>query len=607
VDVRGANTWARDTEGEPVSNTSNFDFCIELGLDTVKEIFHLAFKNEALFPHNIGPFTESFSGQQATVSVAVLDDESNLADLSLQDKSTILFSLPIELTVMIPTAPDPSLSRLVISATAGLPGHFLSGTDPVNPDLSISFAGVTPAEVQVTNLTGLPQVGAAQFLNAINSKYGEISHVWTANAPGGKATLQIYDGSYDTSLVPPWAGNESGSIQATLQNQGAYTYLKVVLPIWVNVPTGVANYVYTSFGTITFWRQVQETDTTVTLDMSAEPADPALATVIAFDQPGLGGAGAQVATMLKPMVVGQIDSWGTITEPAFSQNAAIAEIQKRISDYIDPLSYQVYTPQSGTPSQPLSTPVGFCLPADGVVAILLNRASGTAADDVPPDDFLGGNQVALAVSAAKVVAQSQQVISQAFPGVNNGGAPLHTSSGNGTLHTISISPEDDGAHGQSPGHLWVSGSATADIPCWFNVDVDFSGPVFVDATEEQTSQGCTLNLQPRAGQFNVHESCCATLLDILIPVVGWIMLVVVNNTVSDIGGELANQVANQEAQAIKPIPPTIIGIAKVTACLTGLVISSEGFVFPGNISVVRAGTSFQDLEGMHRLPRPDFP
>ena len=402
-------------------------------------------------------------------------------------------------------------------------------------------------------------------------------------------------------------GNEAGSIQAALQNQGADTYLKVVLPIWVNVPTGVLGYVFTSFGTITFWRQVQQTDTTVTLDMSTEPTDPALATVIAFDQPGVDNAGAQVATMLKPLAVMQIDSWGTITEPAFSHNAAIAEIQKRISDYIDPISYQIYTPNSGTPTQPLSTPVGFCLPADGVVAILLNRASGTSADDTPPDDFLGGNQVALAVSAAKVEAQSQQVIAQKFPGVNNGGAPIHTSSGNGTLHTISIVPEDDGAHGQSPGHLWVSGSATADIPCWFNVDVDFSGPVFVDATEEQTSQGCTLNLQPRAGQFNIQESCCATLLDILIPVVGWIMLVVVNNTVSDIGGQLANQVANQEAQAIQPIPPTIIGIAEVTACLTGLVISSQGFVFPGTISVVRAGTSFQDLQGMGRLPKPDFP
>jgi hypothetical protein len=226
---------------------------------------------------------------------------------------------------------------------------------------------------------------------------------------------------------------------------------------------------------------------------------------------------------------------------------------------------------------------------------------------VPPDNFLGTDQVALAVSAQKVIEQSNSVINVKFPGVNNGGAPLHTSSGDGTLNTISIVPEDDGAHGQSPGHLWVSGDATADIPCWFNVDVDFSGPVFVDASETEGPAGCSLGMQPRAGNFSIHESCCATLLDLLIPVVGWIMLVVVNNTVSDIGGQLATQVANQEDTAIAPLPPTIIGVAEVTACLTNLVISSQGFVFPGTISVVRAGTSFQNLQQSNRLPRPDLP
>jgi hypothetical protein len=66
-------------------------------------------------------------------------------------------------------------------------------------------------------------------------------------------------------------------------------------------------------------------------------------------------------------------------------------------------------------------------------------------------------------------------------------------------------------------------------------------------------------------------------------------------------------VASQEAQAIQPLPPTIIGIAQVTACLTGLVISSQGFVFPGTITVVRIDRSFQDLQGLRDLPRPDFP
>jgi len=587
-----------------VSNTSNFDFCVEIGLDTIKEIFHLAFKNEAMFPHNIGPIDKSFSGQPATITVAVLDDVTNPADLSLQDSTHILFSLPIQMTVQIPGLPDPSLQRLVLSCTAQFAGQFLSGTDPVNPDLSITFAGVTPADVNIVDLTGLPTVDSSTFLAAINAKYSQINHVWTQPAPGGTATLQLYDGNLDTTLVPPYPGGTA--IAAVLETHGADQYLKVTLPIWVNVPTGQFGYVYTSFGTVVFWRQVQQTDTTVTLDMSAEPSDPSLATQVNID-PGFGGAGPAIAADLKPLVVANIDLFGVITEPAFTSAAATTELQNQVAAYVDPLSYSIYTPESGTASQPLSTPVGFCLPADGVVAILLNRSSGTAADDTPPDNFLGSDQVALAVSANKVIEQSNAVIQQKFPGVNNGGAPINTSAGHGTLHTISIVPEDDGAHGQSPGHLWVSGSATADIPCWFNVDVDFDGPVFVTATEDDTAQGCSLKLVPVAGQFDIHESCCATLLDLLIPVVGWIMLVVVNSTVSDIGGQLVQQVASQEAQAIQPLPPTIIGIAQVTACLTGLVISSQGFVFPGTISVRRAGRSFQDMAVIHSLPRPDYP
>jgi hypothetical protein len=588
-----------------VSNTSNFEFCVELSLATVQEIFHLAFKNEALFPHNIGPISETFSGQAATVSVTVLDDDSNPANVTLQDSTHLLFSLPIQMTVEIPGAPDPSLSHLVLSCVAQIPGLFVSGTDPVNPDLSISFNAVTAGDVNIVNLTGLPTIDASTFLAAINAQYAQIGHVYTYPAPGGTATLQLYDGTLDTSLQPPYPNGSA--ITASLVTSGGDQYLNVTLPIWVNVPTGVDGYVYTNFGTIVFWREVQTTDTTVSVDMSTEPPDPTLATQVNIP-PGFGGAGPAIAAQLLPLVNSTIGDFGVITEPAFTQTAAIAELQKQAAAYVDPLSYPIYTPQSGTPSQPLSTPVGFCLPADGVVAILLNRNAGsTPADDTPPDNFLGTDQVALAVSAAEVIAQSNQVISAKFPGVNNGGAPISTSAGNGTLNSISIVPEDSGAHGQSPGHLWVSGDATADIPCWFNVDVDFSGPVFVTATEVQTAQGCSLSVVPVAGTFSIHESCCSVLLDLLIPIVGWIMLAVVNSTVSDIGGQLVTQVASQEAQAIQPLPPTIIGIAQVTACLTGLVISSQGFVFPGAIAVVRIDRSFQNLMGLRALPRSDFP
>jgi len=113
-------------------------------------------------------------------------------------------------------------------------------------------------------------------------------------------------------------------------------------------------------------------------------------------------------------------------------------------------------------------------------------------------------------------------------------------------------------------------------------------------------------LAARAGQFSVHESCCATLLDILIPVVGWIMLVVVNNTVSDVGGELANQVANQEAQAIEPLP------RRLSVSLRSLPASPPGYQQPGirlpRNHLRRPGRKeLSGPPGTAPAARPDFP
>ena len=79
-----------------MSLTSNFDYCVELGIGPVKSIFHLAFKSEERFPHNIGPVSRDFSGQTMSISVRVMDDETDAADLSFFDDKHITFSFPFE-------------------------------------------------------------------------------------------------------------------------------------------------------------------------------------------------------------------------------------------------------------------------------------------------------------------------------------------------------------------------------------------------------------------------------------------------------------------------------------------------------------------------------
>ncbi len=590
-----------------MSNTANFDYCVELSIDAVRQIFHLAFKNEDLFPHTVGPIDIDLGGGlTGTVMVSVLDDESRPADLAFADAKHIRFDVPNDITIEIPSAPDPNLSRITLSSTARFPGRLDSWIgDDGQPWLGIRFDDITPGDVDVIGLTGVPVIGAQQIVGAIHSKYLTLPHRYTAPAPGGTAELLVYDGTADTTLLPPAPG--SPAITGSLETVGGTEYLKLTVPIHVDVPTGYGSYHYLSFGTVTCWRAVVRTDTTITVDAADEPADPTVATQVVLDNTGPGHD--QVLAQLRPLVIQALGGFGTPTSAAYSQSAATARIQQQIADYLHDLQFALYTPVSHQQGVTLSTPVGFLLPATGTLAVLMNRRSGTAADDVAPDDFRGAADLALAVGRDNVIEKSTAVIDAAFPGVNTGsGADINRPQGHATLKTCHAEPSDDGAHGKHPGHLWITGEAEVHIDCWPDPDVSFSGPVFIDATPHPDDPaGCWLELKPRAGDFDVGESCCDVLIDILIPIVGWIMLAVVENLIDKIGGQIATETADATVQVVSPLPTVVIGIAQMECCLDTIVISQQGFVLPGSVRIRRDGRSFDDLQSQGATPRPDQP
>jgi len=575
-----------------MSNTSNFDYAVELGIDSVRQIFHLAFKSEDLYPHNIGPIHINLSGRAFTIFVKVLDDDDRPAGLTFQDDKHILFSFPFEVTVQTDDAPDPSLSQITLSVQAGVPGKLDNWTVDSAEVLGINFADITPAAVDITRFEGLPAIDIDNIRSAIHHKYDQIQHVYTL----GVDVLQLYDDSRDMTLVPVNAATPA-DITATLTTVGPKDYLHVVLPIWVNVPQAF----YTSFGRITFNREVVRTDTSITIDMGVEPSDAALKTVVELD--GASPAKSLIITQLTPLAVNAISGFGTITEPAPSEAAARDLAKQQISDYLKPRKYPVFTPDSGDPDHPLSTPVGFLLVSDNILSILMNRRDSSVPDSAP-DNFLGGNQVAMAVGRAKVDEEIARVIDQRFPNLKNGGEDIHTDQGDGTLTSLTVTPSDPGDHDQADGHLWTEGECEVHIDCWPDPDVSFSGPIFIDTTLDRSDGKCTLTAKGRAGEFDIDESCCDVLFDLFIPIVGWIMLAVVEGMIDDVGGGVIADTAAAEAEVIAPLPPVVNGVARVSACLTTLSISSQGFVFPGEITLERITTSFKELQDGNRQPRP---
>ena len=89
-----------------------------------------------------------------------------------------------------------------------------------------------------------------------------------------------------------------------------------------------------------------------------------------------------------------------------------------------------------------------------------------------------------------------------------------------------------------------------------------------------------------------------------VPIVGWIMLAVVETMIDRVGGELAETTADAQARNVNAIPPVVTGVAELQACLESVAISRDGLVFPGKLRIRREGRSFEDLAESGALPRP---
>lgn len=577
-----------------MSNTSNFDYCVQFGIEAIREIFHLALKNEDLFPHNLPPITRDFGGHTATVRVRLLDDLTDGADLSFRDEKHISFDLSIEIQVETPDAPDPSLAQVTLSATVRAPGALANWPVDGEDQLGIDFSAISAADVEVPALSGLPMLDAARFAAALRARYDALT---THTFGLGGNSVNIYDGTRDPTLVPP---NKPGNPEITtaLETHDGKQYLKVTLPLHANVTVPVS---YQSYGTATFWREVVPGSGTISVLMEVEPSNTGLATTVVFDNGGLGGI---IADQLEPLLIPRLADFAPVEEPWFDEGAARALIQAETAGYLAPRRFPFYTPRSGDDEITLSTPVGFLLVATDTLAILMNRRTGTDADDVAPDDFRGTSTLALALSRKVLDETIANAIADEFPGLASGGQRIETDEGDATLQSLSVTPSDPGTHGEAEGHLWVSGKAEVHIDCWPDPDVSFDGPIFLRMDVTETETECSAVFKAEMGDFDAGQSCCDVFVDLIIPIVGWIMLGVIESMIDKVGGELAEDIAGAQEREMQPIPNFVLGVAELQACLTSCRTSSQGLVLPGKLRIRREGRSFEDLQAGGDLPRP---
>lgn len=754
--------------------TGNYDYCVELTIDVVREIFHEAFRDETvdgepMFPHNLGPISQNFSGRNATIYVKVYDDESRPADLTFADEQHIRFSIPFDIDVELDDSPDPTLSKITLRALIGIPGLLDTWEEPAGSGqyyLGVDFAGVQPSDVEIDSLDGVPVIGVENYRNAVHKRYTEIQHIYEQSG----ARLVLYDGNRDLSLTPP---NEATpyEIQVVLETHGADDYIKLTAPFHLTVPLpaplsgqfesygrivfwrlvedsadethvivhmdqeptdatlqtqihfdttpdtgdklnqirnmirdryalitheipippgfgpsgrflvynnnddatldptlpvshipyeidavletyGSSEYVkitvpiyadmenvpfisvYQSFGRVIFWRELVDDPMagTITVNMGIEPSDPSLATQVEFDSglqvvkdaigdavagqipPVLAAFGVIVVpgftsleNQMMPQVLNALANFGEIVEPKFSQNAAETLLREQVANYLQTRKFPVYTPVSPDPEQaPLDKPVGRLLVAPEILAILFNQRSGEPGSVSLPDDFTNGNRLAVAIGRDRALELIRGAIEDEFENINTDkGHKIPTDEGTAWLKKLNITPHSAGAHGESEGHMWVTGEAEVEIDCWPDPDVEFEGPLFIDATQVIEDGECELEMEARVGDFDFDQSCCDVFIDVIIPIVGWIMYFIIESTVDSVGGAVAGEIADNQEDIIEPVPPVVVGVALITACLTDFLIESGGFILPGTIDVRRDTRSYDDLEMDRALPRPD--
>ncbi|MCK6528607.1 hypothetical protein L6R50_13975 [Myxococcota bacterium] len=456
-------------------------------------------------------------------------------------------------------------------------------------------------------LDEIPAVDAEVFEAAFHQAY--LDGVFPHQHSTGLGTITFYDGTADPSLTP--AHPLSAEITTELLVEGTVTYLRVRIPCHVSAALS-------SFGVLRFDRVVNVTPTTVSVDFGAAPGAAGHETVFQMEVSYLDGvlaaftgtveialdsvgpqSGPNPSGTLTTAIAQAADAFaaafGDVAQAAPSEARARELIAEEVANYLRQQHFPLYTPDPGENDAVLTSPVGKLLVAEEVLAIQLTPRVGEP--DEVPESFVGANRMALAVGLARVNELIQQQIAETFP-------DLHTEQGDRIeevtdrkvwLRSLSVSPAD--------GHFDVSGSASVEIDCWWDPDVEFSGPVYLVATTGVDEDGnCTLQVDPEPGDFDLDQSCCDILIQIFIPVVGWIMAAVITSALDAVGTEVFDSTAGTAAQVVEALPPVVIGIAAVESCLVDVRVQANGMVFPGKIEVERVDRSFEELAEERRQP-----
>lgn len=177
---------------------------------------------------------------------------------------------------------------------------------------------------------------------------------------------------------------------------------------------------------------------------------------------------------------------------------------------------------------------------------------GTPCD--PPDVFAKADGFSISVAASKVNEYIQVLI-----GAVNG-TTRNFEGHDVTVDDVNAVLSDAGENGQTEGHIWITGNATAEVDCWADPEVAFWGPIDLTPTLEPDG---TIKVKPDAGSFGADDPCCG-----------------------DVDPAQIAEVVESDEQKVATMPMNFTSVGTLAMTLTEVDISKAGIVIHGTMAVV---------------------
>lgn len=492
----------------------------------------------------------------------------------------------------------------------------------------ILHAAQAPDAAHATTVTldTAPGVTIEAVMLAVHNAYAAtpplLPHISPEDATEETDRVQFYDGTADTTLIPALPGNPA--ISGALETISGTQYLHLQIPCWAQGTMGIT---LTSGGKLDVYRRFEISGANVIAHLEEVPASSTLATQFHMDfgvmdaflnvnAPLIDGALAALGPQSSPSPAAALQggiaagmdtalvSLGDVVQAAPSDARARTLLQEQAAAYLQQRHFPVYTPDPGANAEENDVVVndftGRLLVAPEILAIQINAQAGVPQQ--APEDFLGGRDLALAVDKRFVQGRMDEKLAETFPDLATTGRDRIEEVTDRKVWLTGISVT------LGEGQLDVTGNAEVEIDCWWDPDVTFHGPIYLDTEVTEDDIGCHMKVTVRPGEFDVDQSCCDILREVFIPIVGWIVGIVIASTISAVkDGVVRGVAAGVDPDTIQALPPVVFGIAQVRTCLDTLEIHPDLILFRGNVTTRRVDESYEDRAEDNRLPSGDNP